>query len=93
MSRILSNELGCDDLGNQDGIVEASVTMDSVDGWASAGNELGRAHVDLALTDPNRNDRLLLTDMLGPGSFNEYAAYGYNTFGADFIPNWGTMDR
>ena len=93
MSQLLSNDMRSDNLGNQNAVVGTS------DEWTSAGNELNRVHMDLALTDPNRNDRLLLTDMLDMDSLNQFLPYGYNTgastqtFGADFIPNWGTMER
>ena len=60
-----------------------------------------RPDVDFSLTQRDQNDRLpvLLTDMLGNGS-DDFNEYGYSTtgvsaltFDADFIPNWGAMER
>lgn len=72
----------------------ASMAVDSVGGWASrsVGNELNRVNVDFATTQP------VFMDMLGTscGDSVGYASYDYNTtltFGVDFIPDWGTMDR
>ncbi|RPB19351.1 hypothetical protein L211DRAFT_842705 [Terfezia boudieri ATCC MYA-4762] len=98
LGQLLIAELRSNNSRYHSGVVGTSVAVDSVNGWALAGNEGSCTHLDVAFTDPNRNDRLLPTDMLDTGNFDEYAAYGCNTgpsawtFGADFIPNWGTLE-